>query len=116
MNLLRLKAESDETWSIGVDRRLCLGPPDAKHLSGGACSAILIDTLEQVTGKPLIQASAQFFKAPKVNDTVTVSLDHHKPGRSIDMATASLTMAGTLTANAFTSGKLNWGSYRQVQS
>lgn len=91
MNLLRLKAESDETWSIGVDRRLCLGPPDAKHLSGGACSAILIDTLEQVTGKPLIQASAQFFKAPKVHDTVTISLDHHKSGRSIDMASAVMT-------------------------
>lgn len=90
MNLLRLKAESDETWSISIDRRLCLGPPGAKHLSGGACSAILIDTLEQVTGKPLIQASAQFFKAPKVDDIVTVSLVHYKPGRSIDMATAAM--------------------------
>nr|WP_070959402.1 acyl-CoA thioesterase domain-containing protein [Hyphomonas sp. Mor2] len=93
MNLLRLKAESNETWSIGVDRRLCLGPPDAKHLSGGACSAILVDALEQVTGKPLIQASAHFFKAPKVDDIVTVSLDHHRPGRSIDMATAVMTYA-----------------------
>ncbi|MEL7392448.1 MAG: hypothetical protein AAFN06_07405 [Pseudomonadota bacterium] len=44
--------------------------------------------------EPLIQASAQFFKAPRVNDSVTVSLDHHKPGRSIDIAGAALTYAG----------------------
>lgn len=93
MNLLSLKAEPDEIWSMGVDRQLCLGPPDAKHLSGGACTAILIDALEQVTSKPLIQASAQFLEAPKVNDTVTVSLEHHRPGRSIDMVSASLTAA-----------------------
>lgn len=96
MNLLQLKTEQDQTWSMGVDRRLCLGPPGAKHLSGGACSAILIDALEQVTGKPLIQASVQFFKAPKVGDIVTVTLDHHKPGRSIDMASAAMTYAEEL--------------------
>ena len=49
MNLLSLKAEPDEIWSMGVDRQLCLGPPDAKHLSGGACTAILIDALEQLS-------------------------------------------------------------------
>lgn len=101
MNLLRLKVEPDQSWSMGVDRRLCLGPPGAKHLSGGACSAILIDALEQATGKPLIQAGTQFFKAPRVNDTVTISLDHHKPGRSIDMATASLTTAGAPQVRLF---------------
>lgn len=94
LNLLRLKAEPDETWSIRVDRRLCLGPPGAKHLSGGACSAILIDALEQATGKPLIQASAQFLNAPSVDDIITVRLEHHRPGRSIDMASASLMTAG----------------------
>lgn len=94
MNLLSLKAGPDEIWSMGVDRHLCLGPPGAKHLSGGACTAILIDALEQVTGKPLIQASAQFLEAPKVHDTVTVSLEHHRPGRSIDIASARLTTVG----------------------
>ncbi len=94
MDLLTLTAEDDETWSLCVDRRLCLGPPEAKHLSGGACTAILVDALEQVTGKPLIQASAQFLATPNFNENATVEVDRHKPGRSIDIATATLSCSG----------------------
>ncbi|MEL7542055.1 MAG: thioesterase family protein [Pseudomonadota bacterium] len=96
MDLLTLTAEQNEQWSIRVDHRLCLGPPGGKHISGGACTAILIDALEQVTGKPLIQTNAQFFATPKANENATVTVDRRKPGRSVEMISAVLTHAAEL--------------------
>lgn len=82
--------------SLTVPRELCLGPSDAKHLSGGACAAALVGAAEDAARKPLVQASAQFRRAPRVGETVEIVIDEHRPGRSIDLITASM-IDGTST-------------------
>lgn len=96
--LLDLKPHADAAQSILVDRNICLGAPQAKHLSGGACTAILINALEHLTGKSAIQAQTQFLAAPSVDDRAEVHVDFHRAGQSIDIAGASLMVGDDLKA------------------
>lgn len=90
MRALNLSRVASSTWSMQVDRSLCIGRPDAKHLSGGACTAILVDAMQQHTTKPVIQASVQFIRAPFVDETIEIQPHVHRPGRSIDIVTAQM--------------------------
>ncbi|WP_435416850.1 thioesterase family protein [Parerythrobacter aurantius] len=75
---------------VVAHRNLCLGPPDAKHMSGGSQFAAAIRLLERVTGEPLIEASCQFRKSPKVGEELEIEIDHLRQGRSITQAGMSL--------------------------
>ena len=99
LSLLVPTRGGEDLYSFLVDRALCLGPPGAKHLSGGACTAALIGVLEAETDKPLIQASAQFRKAPSDGDTVTIAIDEYQPGRSIDLISASIVENGSASVS-----------------
>lgn len=77
-------------WRLHIDRRLCLGPPEGKHLSGGACVAAMLAALEAETGKPLIQANAQFLAAPPAGVTASIATELVLAGRNIVQARACL--------------------------
>lgn len=81
-------------WRMTAHRSLCLGPPEAKHVSGGASLASVIAALERETGRPLIYASAQFFASPLCGETFDVELRQTKAGRALTQIQAALTSAG----------------------
>lgn len=80
--------------SIAAHRALCVGPPDAKHMSGGACFASLLAALEAEHQRPVIQASAQFVAAPAEGTSATVTTHTLMSGRSIAQARAALQVDG----------------------
>jgi acyl-CoA thioesterase II len=84
------RAADPGVWSLAVDRRACLGPPNGKHLSGGACTSTLIAALEAETAKPLIQASAQFTGAPPADATAQIETHVVQAGKSISLARATM--------------------------
>ncbi|MEL6825308.1 MAG: thioesterase family protein [Pseudomonadota bacterium] len=96
---LDLAATEPGIWSLEVDRTLCIGPAGAKHMSGGACTAALIDAAEKMTSKPLIQAGIQFFQAPAAGDPVTIKRLGHKPGRSVDIAIVQMSVGDSVCAH-----------------
>ncbi|WP_108810523.1 acyl-CoA thioesterase domain-containing protein [Sphingorhabdus sp. Alg231-15] len=100
--LIPKKHEEGLGWTLPVDRNLCLGPPQSKHMSGGACTAAMIDAMEQEIGKPVIQAATQFLSSPKAEEIASISVKVGKTGRSICQAQASLSVgsetAATLSA------------------
>ena len=99
LGMLDLDHGDQNGWFKRVGRRLCLGKPGAKHMSGGACTAILVGALEHHTGKPLIQANTQFFQTPGANEEIEITLWAHRPGRSIDLAAAQMTSNGHVCAH-----------------
>ncbi|CDO60253.1 TesB-like acyl-CoA thioesterase 2 [Candidatus Phaeomarinobacter ectocarpi] len=80
--------------SIAAHRVLCVGPPDAKHMSGGACFATLLAAPEAEHQRPVIQASAQFIAAPAEGTSATVTTHTLMSGRSIAQARAALQVDG----------------------
>jgi acyl-CoA thioesterase II len=86
--LCAAQAIGENCWQMHVDRSLCLGPPDGKHMSGGSCLAAIVQLLEDATGQPLIQASAQFLRAPPAGSDAEIVLVDLRQGRSISQASA----------------------------
>lgn len=77
-----------------VHRYLCVGAPDAKHMSGGACVAALLAALEAEHDRPVIQAAAQFIAAPSQGDTARITTRTLMRGRSVTQAQAVLDVDG----------------------
>lgn len=98
-----LKPNSDpgnlSSWHTKVHRALCLGPQNAKHMSGGACTAMMVQILEDMAQKPLIQCAVQFVKAPACAADVAITAQFVSQGRSITAAAAQIMSDG---ANAAT--------------
>jgi acyl-CoA thioesterase II len=67
-------------------RHLCLGPSSGKHLSGGSSIASVVRVLEAVTKRSLINANAQFFGSPKVDQTFEIAILKQIAGKSITQA------------------------------
>jgi acyl-CoA thioesterase II len=87
-------SDAPGTWTMIAHRNLCLGPPGAKHLSGGSALASAIAALQAETGKPLIQANAQFLSSPLVGQSMSITTSIAKAGRSIAQASARLVCDG----------------------
>jgi acyl-CoA thioesterase len=81
-------------WRMTAHRHLCLGPPGHKHISGGATLASVISALEAETGRPLIQASAQFLSSAKAGGSFEIAIRAVESGRSISQALAAIVVAG----------------------
>ena len=79
---------------LTVPRDLCLGPPGAKHLSGGSSLGLAIAALEAATERPLITASAQFLAPLKSGDAFQIQTSIAKAGRSLTQASAALVREG----------------------
>lgn len=88
--LLSPRRTTDGTWEMVADRALCLGPPAHKHMSGGACVAVMIAALETEFQRPVIQASAQFLRAPAKGASCLIEVQEVRQGRSISQVRAVL--------------------------
>lgn len=86
-------------WRMTAHRNLCLGPPDGKHISGGATLASAVAALEAETGRPLILASAQFLSSPAAGDQFDIEIRAMKAGRSISQAQVAVVVAGQAVAH-----------------
>lgn len=91
-DILALLAPRDA--SMSAHRALCVGPPGAKHMSGGACFATLLAALEAEHQRPVIQASAQFIAAPAEGTPASVTTHTLMSGRSVALARAALQVDG----------------------
>ncbi len=111
--LIPKKREEGLDWALRVDRNLCLGPPQFKHMSGGACTAAMISAMEQEIGKPVIQAATQFLFSPKAEEIASITVDVGRTGRSICQAQASLSVGSetTATLSAMLGTKRDIGSF-----
>jgi acyl-CoA thioesterase II len=85
---------------ITAARQLCLGPPTAKHVSGGAQLAAIVALLEAQSQRPLIEASIQFRASPPSGSEFIVTSPWANHGRSITQAEAHLSQDGKVLATA----------------
>ncbi len=86
---LQPAAQQQGTYALTVARHNCLGA-EGKHMAGGACSAALLQALQEFTGQPLIAAHTQFLGTPTPGETVTIRCSVRKRGRTICQAHAGL--------------------------
>jgi acyl-CoA thioesterase II len=86
--------------TIKAARELCLGPPNAKHVSGGAQLAAIVALLEAQSERPLIEASIQFRASPPDGNEFIVTSPWANRGRSITQAEAHLSQDGKVLATA----------------
>jgi acyl-CoA thioesterase II len=63
-------------------------------MSGGSCLAVAVHVLEKQTGQPVIQASAQFLRAPAVGTDAVMSIRELNQGRSISQVSAVMEQDG----------------------
>jgi acyl-CoA thioesterase II len=110
-------------WRMVAHRHLCLGPPQAKHISGGATLASVVAALEAETGRQLIQASAQFLSSPAMGDEFQIAIRTVQAGRSIAQAHAVVIAANQEVVHVTASlgardeiGPFVWESSPQVPS
>ena len=89
------------TTHFQVPCSLCLGPPDAKHMSGGACVAAAVFALENTIERPLIQLSAQFVSAIGNQVEATLEVEVTKQGRSITQASTAIQSEGSEAVRLF---------------
>jgi acyl-CoA thioesterase II len=94
-----VSSAQDGVWHMNAHRHLCLGPPTGKHLSGGTTLASVVAALEAQTGRPLIQASAQFLSSPAAGDDFSIEVRALNAGRSITSALVTIVVAGKDTAH-----------------
>jgi acyl-CoA thioesterase II len=107
--------EAPNHWQMTAHRNLCLGPAGSKHISGGASLASVVETMERATGRPLIQAHAQFLAVPAAGTDFVIDLRCINQGRSITQVQAAIIaddadraiIAATLGARG-DSGSFTW--------
>ncbi|MEP3224348.1 MAG: thioesterase family protein [Parasphingorhabdus sp.] len=111
--LVPKKHEDGLGWIVHVNRNLCLGPRQSKHLSGGASTAAMIDAMEQEVGKPVIQAATQFLFSPQAEEVAAITVEVGKTGRSICQAKARLSVGceTAVTLSATLGAKKDIGSF-----
>jgi acyl-CoA thioesterase II len=97
LDLLKPEWTGDQ-WHLTAHRALCLGPPDGKHMSGGAQSAAIVALLEAETGRPLIQLAGQFLASPASGETASIAIDAMQSGRAISLASASIARGANRSA------------------
>jgi acyl-CoA thioesterase II len=117
LRLLAPKSDGGHGYALSVSRALCLGPPNAKHMSGGASLACAVLAIEAATGRVLVQAHAQFLSAPGVGAQVVLQPQILQSGRTLTQARTSLTVDGQdrVLVSAALGGRadpdhLQWGS------
>jgi acyl-CoA thioesterase II len=81
-------------------RELCLGPPGAKHVSGGAQLAAIVKMLEAHCDRPLIEISVQFRGSPALGTEFDIAMPWLNNGRSITQAEAHILQDDRITASA----------------
>ncbi len=95
MGLVRpLKQDQAGHWRMTAHRALCLGPPNAKHISGGSTLAAAVAALEDETQRPLIQANAQFLASAAVGEEFEIVIRSQQSGRAISQVMASVVTKG----------------------
>jgi acyl-CoA thioesterase II len=95
MELVRpLRLDQAGHWRITAHRALCLGPPNAKHISGGSTLAAVVAALEAETQRPLIQANAQFLASAAVGEEFEIVIRSQQSGRAISQVMASVVAKG----------------------
>lgn len=106
--------ETKNVHEISADRNLCIGPPKAKHMSGGACVAHILQCLEVDVGRPIIAANAQFLKAPSLGQTARIGVQVLHEGRSISQVRATMKVddSEAVTVTAALGARPDIGSHR----
>jgi acyl-CoA thioesterase II len=98
LSLALPKSDDAGVWRFTVSRAIALGPPDAKHASGGSILDAAIHALEKTCARPLIQANATFLKAPRVGETCSIEVSLRQEGRAISIAEALVSQDGESAA------------------
>jgi len=89
-------------FTLAVTPRLCVGPPDAQFLFGGAGMGAAIAALEAVTGRPTVWATAQYlsFARPPATLDLDVVVPVHGHHSSQARVTGHVGATEIVTVNA----------------
>jgi acyl-CoA thioesterase II len=85
---------------IAIPRRLCLGPPAGKHLSGGATTAALAARAVRVSGKALAAINVQFLAPLPVGRQIVLSDTIVRDGRSFAYVDTMISLGDRVAARA----------------
>ena len=73
-------------WTLPVEPRITVGPPDKKFLFGGVGLASAITALEKTTGRPTVWATAQYLSFAMAPDIVDIDVIIPKAGNNVTQA------------------------------
>lgn len=101
---------------LDVTVGLCVGPPDKQFMFGGVGIAAALASMERLSGRPAIWATAQYLSYARPGSQVVVTPIVLTEGKAITQARATLTCEGreVLTATAAMGEREGWHDHWQV--
>lgn len=87
-----LKPASPTSFTLDIAPRIAVGPPDNLFMFGGVGLGASLRALEQVTGRPVVWATAQYESYARPGETVTFAVDERVRGHQVSQARVSATV------------------------
>jgi acyl-CoA thioesterase len=88
-----LKPTGKAAFTLDVTPPISVGPADRLFLFGGVGLGASLRALEQVTGRPVVWASAQYESYARPGETVTFAVDERVRGNQVSQARVTATTA-----------------------
>ena len=88
------QTDRPDTFRLQIDEPICVGPTGNAFMFGGVGLAAAVAAAEQVTGRNVVWANAQFVSYARIGDTLDLSVDVLSGGHNISQVRVLATTAG----------------------
>jgi acyl-CoA thioesterase len=96
---INLKPAGPTAFELDVTPPIAVGPADRLFMFGGVGLGASLTALEQVTGRPVVWATAQYESYARPGETVTFTVDERVRGNQVSQARVSATAGGREVLN-----------------
>ena len=86
---INLKPAGPTAFELDVTPPIAVGPADRLFMFGGVGLGASLTALEQVTGRPVVWATAQYESYARPGETVTFTVDERVRGNQVSQARVS---------------------------
>lgn len=93
MLLDHFPANAGPTFRIEITPDLCVGPPGHSYFFGGACLGMAVEAAARVVERPVVQASAQFFRFMPRGALMDIEVHPKAGGKTLAQATVIMRIA-----------------------
>jgi acyl-CoA thioesterase len=94
MRWIDLKPAGEAAFALELAPSLCVGPAERLFMFGGVGLGASLDTLERVTGRPVVWATAQYESYARPGETVLFTVDERVRGNQVSQARVTATAGG----------------------
>ncbi len=91
MKWIDLLPAGDTAFDLAITPEICVGPPDRLFMFGGVGLGASLMALEQITGRPVVWATAQYESYARPGETVRFTVDERVRGHQVSQARVSAT-------------------------